>query len=76
MLCQVKTSVQCQLRDKKQQNFSIVSLPTHSVIVDDHRVYSNYLFQPYLRKCSKQFCFRLCYLLVYYLLNGKPGPNF
>jgi hypothetical protein len=31
---QVKKSGQCQLRDKKHQYFSIVSLPTDSVIVD------------------------------------------
>jgi hypothetical protein len=31
----VKKSGQCQLRDKKHQYFSIVSLPTESVIVDD-----------------------------------------
>jgi hypothetical protein len=34
MSFQVKTSGQCQLRDKKHQYFSIVSLPTDSVIVD------------------------------------------
>jgi hypothetical protein len=35
MSCQEKTSGQCQLRDKKKhQYFSIVSLPTESVIVD------------------------------------------
>jgi hypothetical protein len=31
---QVKKSGQTQLRDKKHQYFSIVSLPTDSVIVD------------------------------------------
>jgi hypothetical protein len=35
---QVKKSGQCQLRDKKHQYFSIVSLPTDSVIVG-HAVY-------------------------------------
>jgi hypothetical protein len=34
LLCQVTTSGQCQLRDKKHQYFSSVSLPTDSVIVD------------------------------------------
>jgi hypothetical protein len=34
MSSQVKKSGQCQLRDKKHQYFSIVSLPTDSVIVD------------------------------------------
>jgi hypothetical protein len=34
MLLQVKKSSQCPLRDKKHQSFSIVSLPTDSVIVD------------------------------------------
>jgi hypothetical protein len=34
MSCQVKTSGQCQLRNRKDQYFSIVSLPTDSVIVD------------------------------------------
>jgi hypothetical protein len=34
MSCQVKTFDQCQLRDKKHQYFSIVSLPTDSAIVD------------------------------------------
>jgi hypothetical protein len=34
MFCQVTTSGQCQLRDKKHQYFSSVSLPTDSVIVD------------------------------------------
>jgi hypothetical protein len=34
MSFQVKKSRQCQLRDKKHQYFSIVSLPTDSVIVD------------------------------------------
>jgi hypothetical protein len=34
MLPQVKKSGQCPLRDKKHQYFSIVSLPTDSVIVD------------------------------------------
>jgi hypothetical protein len=38
MSSQVKKSGQCQLRDKKHQYFSIVSLPTHSVIVD-HAVF-------------------------------------
>jgi hypothetical protein len=38
-LSQVKKSGQCQLRDKKHQYFSIVSLPTDSVIVD-HAVYT------------------------------------
>jgi hypothetical protein len=31
---QPKKSDQCQLRDKKHQYFSIVSLPTDSVILD------------------------------------------
>jgi acyl CoA:acetate/3-ketoacid CoA transferase beta subunit len=39
MSSQVKKSGQCQLRDKKHQYFSIVSLPTDSVIVD-HAVLS------------------------------------
>jgi hypothetical protein len=34
MASQVKKSGQCQLRDKKHQYFSIVSLPTGSVIAD------------------------------------------
>jgi hypothetical protein len=34
MSCQIKTPGQCQLRDKKRQYFSIVLLPTDSVIVD------------------------------------------
>jgi hypothetical protein len=34
MSSQVKKSGQCQLCDKKHQYFSIVSLPTDSVIVD------------------------------------------
>jgi hypothetical protein len=34
MSFQVKTFSQCELRDKKHQYFSIVSLPTDSVIVD------------------------------------------
>jgi hypothetical protein len=34
MSCQVKTSGQWHLRDKKHQYFSFVSLPTDSVIVD------------------------------------------
>jgi hypothetical protein len=34
MSSQPKKSDQCQLRDKKHQYFSIVSLPTDSVIVD------------------------------------------
>jgi hypothetical protein len=34
MSSQVKKSCQCQLRDKKHQYFSIVSLPTVSVNVD------------------------------------------
>jgi hypothetical protein len=34
MSSQVKKSGQCQLQDKKQQYFSIVSLATDSVIVD------------------------------------------
>jgi acid stress-induced BolA-like protein IbaG/YrbA len=34
MSCQVKTSGQCQLRDKKHEYFSIVSLLIDSVIVD------------------------------------------
>jgi hypothetical protein len=35
MPCQVKTSGQCQLRNKKKhQYFSIVSLSTDSIIVD------------------------------------------
>jgi hypothetical protein len=41
MSCQVKTSGQCQLYEtEKHQYFSIVSLPTDSVIVD-HAVLSN-----------------------------------
>jgi hypothetical protein len=43
MSCQVKTSIQCQLQDKKHQYISIVSLPTDSVIVN-HAVVSN-IFQ-------------------------------
>jgi hypothetical protein len=39
MSSQVKKSGQCQLRDKKHQYFSIVSLPTDSVIVD-HAVHT------------------------------------
>jgi hypothetical protein len=38
MSSQVKKSGEWQLRDKKHQYFSIVSLPTDSVIVD-HAVY-------------------------------------
>jgi hypothetical protein len=38
MSSQVKKSGQCQLQDKKHQSFSIVLLPTDSVIVD-HTVY-------------------------------------
>jgi hypothetical protein len=38
MSSQVKKSCQCQLQDKKHQYFSIVSLPTDSVIVD-HTVF-------------------------------------
>jgi DNA repair protein RadC len=38
MSSQVKKSCQCQLRDQKQQYFSIVSLPTDSVIID-HAVF-------------------------------------
>jgi hypothetical protein len=34
MSSQVKKFNQCELRDKKHQYFSIVSLPTDSVIVD------------------------------------------
>jgi hypothetical protein len=34
MSSQVKKFSQCELRDKKHQYFSIVSLPTDSVIVD------------------------------------------
>jgi hypothetical protein len=34
MSSQVKKSGECQLRDKKHPYFSIVSLPTDSVIVD------------------------------------------
>jgi hypothetical protein len=34
LMSQVKKSGQCQLRGKKYQYFSIVSLPTDSVIVD------------------------------------------
>jgi hypothetical protein len=34
MSSQVKTSIQCELRDKKHQYFSIVSLPTNLVIFD------------------------------------------
>jgi hypothetical protein len=35
MSCQVKKFSQCELRDKKKkQYFSIVSLPTDSIIVD------------------------------------------
>jgi hypothetical protein len=34
MSCQVKTLGQRQLRDKKHQYFSIVSLPTYPVLVD------------------------------------------
>jgi hypothetical protein len=34
MSSQVEKSGKCQLRDKKHQYFSIVSLPTDSVIVD------------------------------------------
>jgi hypothetical protein len=34
MSCQVKTSGQWHLQDKKHQYFSFVSLPTDSVIVD------------------------------------------
>jgi hypothetical protein len=34
MSCQAKTSGQCQLREKKHQYFSIISLPTDSVTVD------------------------------------------
>jgi hypothetical protein len=34
MSSQVKKISQCELRDKKHQYFSIVSLPTDSVIVD------------------------------------------
>jgi hypothetical protein len=33
-MSQVKKFSQCKLRDKKHQYFSIVSLPTDSVIVD------------------------------------------
>jgi hypothetical protein len=40
---QVKKSGQCQLRNKKHQYFSIVSIPTDSVIVD-HAV--SYLMPP------------------------------
>jgi hypothetical protein len=39
LMSQVKKSSQCQLRDKKHQYFSIVSLPTDTVIVD-HAVYN------------------------------------
>jgi hypothetical protein len=39
MSSQVKKSGQCQLRDKKHQYFSIVSLLTDSVIVD-HAVHT------------------------------------
>jgi hypothetical protein len=39
MSSQVKKSGQCQLRNKKYQYFSIVSLPTDSVIVD-HAVHT------------------------------------
>jgi hypothetical protein len=42
MSSQVKKSGQCQLRDKKHQYFSIVSLPTDSVIVD-HAVHTKNL---------------------------------
>jgi hypothetical protein len=38
MSSQVKKSGQCQLRDKKHQYFSTVSLPTDSDIVD-HAVF-------------------------------------
>jgi hypothetical protein len=39
MSSQVKKSGQCQLRVKKHQYFSIVSLPTDSVIVDHAVLY-------------------------------------
>jgi hypothetical protein len=35
MSSQVKKFSQCELREKKHQCFSFVSLPTDSVIVDD-----------------------------------------
>jgi hypothetical protein len=39
MSSQVKKFSQCELRDKKHQHFSIVSLPTDSVIVDHAVLY-------------------------------------
>jgi hypothetical protein len=41
MSSQVKKFRQCQLRDKKHQYFSIVSLPTDSVIIDQAVVGNN-----------------------------------
>jgi hypothetical protein len=41
MSSQVKKFSQCELRHKKHQYFSIVSLPTDSVIVDHAVLYLN-----------------------------------
>jgi hypothetical protein len=43
MSSQVKKFSDCELRDKKHQYFSIVSLPTDSVIVDHAVFYSQLL---------------------------------
>jgi hypothetical protein len=50
MLPQIKKSGQCPLRDKKHQYFSIVSLPTDSVIVDQ----DNYNYKEVIYK--EGFC--------------------
>jgi hypothetical protein len=45
MSCQVETSGQCQLRNKKHQYFSVVSLPTDSVIIDHAVLFTAKKFQ-------------------------------
>jgi hypothetical protein len=52
MSSQVKKSDQWQLRDKKHQYFSIVSLPTDSVIVDHAVTETVIVAHPVLHKNS------------------------
>jgi archaellum component FlaG (FlaF/FlaG flagellin family) len=67
MSCQVKRSGQCQLRDKKHQYFSIVSLPTDSVVVD-HAVDYEY---SWLQK--KTGTVRINVTLFYNFCSVKPS---
>jgi hypothetical protein len=52
MSSQVKKFSECELRDKKYQYFSIVSLPTDSVIVDHAVSKSTLAENKHLQLCA------------------------